>query len=106
MNPPDVIARYFQAANAGNIEDARDCFAENAIVHDEGGTHTGRAHIASWVDDTTRLYQPKVELIQIREEPGSIIATALVSGNFPGSPIELDYTFALQGGTIEQLSIR
>jgi hypothetical protein len=103
---PPIILDYFAAANDGRIDDATACFGENAHVQDENLDHVGHAAIREWVADTTQQFQPKTELLRAIESNGSFVATARVSGNFPASPVELDFTFTLKNGKISNLSIK
>jgi hypothetical protein len=103
---PPIILDYFAAANDGRIEDATNCFAENAHVHDENLDHIGRAAVRKWVADTTQAFQPKTELLRAIETDGTYVATARVSGSFPGSPAELDFSFILANEKISKLSIQ
>jgi hypothetical protein len=103
---PPVIRDYFAAANDGRIDDATDCFAEDARVHDENQDHVGQAAIREWVADTTQQFQPKTEILRAIETNGSYVATARVSGNFPSSPAELDFSFILADEKIFNLSIQ
>ena len=103
---PPIILDYFAAANDGRIKDATNCFAENARVHDENLDHIGRAAIRQWVTDTTQAFQPKTELLRAIENNGTIVATARVSGSFPGSPAELEFSFILADEKISNLSIQ
>lgn len=105
MKPPDIITRYFNAANAGLIDEATLCFSPDATVEDEGNTHTGSRPIRVWIDSTTRKYRPQTEVLHVGEKDGTMWVTGRVSGNFPGSPVELDYQFTLAGETISHLSI-
>lgn len=105
MKPPDIIARYFNAANAGLIDEASLCFSPDASVVDEGHTHTGSRLIHMWIGSVTKKYHPQVEVLRIGESDGTITVAGRVSGNFPGSPVELDYQFTLEGETISNLSI-
>ncbi len=102
---PKIILDYLAAANDGRIDDATACFEENAHVHDENHDHIGHAAIREWVASTAQQYQPKTELLRSIESNGTFIATARVSGNFPGSPVELDFSFTLAGEKISHLSI-
>ena len=44
LNLPDPVSAYF-TADQGDSEALAQCFTENAVVKDEGHTHTGRAAI-------------------------------------------------------------
>ncbi len=102
---PPVITAYWNAANAGRIDEAAACFAADAVVHDESRIHQGPAAIRGWIEETTQQYQPMVEPLGIEEKDGHHLVTARVSGNFPGSPVELDYAFTLREGHILRLEI-
>jgi hypothetical protein len=103
---PPVIPDYFAAANDGRIDDVAACFAQDARVQDENHDHVGRDAIRAWVADTTQKYQPKNEVLRVIETNGTYVATSRVSGNFPGSPAELDFTFTVRDEKIGTLSIR
>ena len=102
---PAAIAAYWAAANAGQAAAAAACFASDAEVHDEGRTHRGRKEIQAWVGETTRKYQPQVEPVRVRATDAGWAVAARVTGNFPGSPVELDFTFTLAGDGIAKLEI-
>jgi hypothetical protein len=102
---PPAIAAYWSAANTGRIEDAAACFADDAAVDDESQTYQGPPAIRGWIDETTHKYRPIVEALAMEEKGGRHFVTARVSGTFPGSPIELLFTFTLQNGQILRLEI-
>ena len=102
---PDAVAAYWVAANAGASEAAAACFSANALVHDEGKDLRGTDAIRDWVEETTRKYHPKVEPLRAEEKDGRHRVTARVSGDFPGSPVELDYAFTLENQKIARLEI-
>lgn len=106
--PPQVISDYFTAVNERRLDDAAACFAPDARVHDESHDHVGAEAIRAWIDDTTHKYQPKAEVtgVEAAADEGAFIATATVSGTFPGSPIQLAYTFSIAEGKITRLSIQ
>lgn len=104
--PPQVISDYFAAVNDGRTDDAAACFAADALVHDESHDHQGREVIRAWIAETTLKYQPKVEVTQIKDVGGAFAASGTVSGTFPGSPLQLEYTFTVSGEEISHLSIQ
>jgi ketosteroid isomerase-like protein len=105
MNSPDPITTYFEAANAGQADAAAACFTEDGTVYDEGGEHRGPAMIRAWVEETTGKYQPRTEILGRDESTDRTLVTARVSGNFPGSPVELEFAFTLREGKISSLRI-
>ncbi len=98
------IAGYFEAANRGDAAALADLFTPGAIVRDEGQTYIGRAAIEGWSADTSKKYRPVSEQLAVAERDGRIVVTNRVSGNFPGSPIELTATFTLEGERISELA--
>lgn len=100
------ITAYIAAANAQDIDGVTVCFAVNAVVHDERQDRRGIAAIREWVQEVSEKYRPIVEVVGVAETAGqTILLQCRVSGDFPGSPVELRYTFELKGGKIERLEI-
>jgi hypothetical protein len=102
---PDLLARYFAAQNGNDLESFVACFAEQAIVKDEGQSIEGPAAIAQWMRDAKQKYQHSAEPIGVAERDGKTIVTARVAGNFHGSPANLDHIFTIEGGRITALEI-
>lgn len=102
----DVIETYFQANNAQDATAMAACFAEGAIVHDEGEELHGILAIANWIHKTTEKYQATVEVTNVREQNVEIVVTGQVSGDFEGSPIQLEYHFKIEAERIVALTIR
>ena len=103
---PTPIAIYITAENSGDTEALAECFAENAVVRDEGHTFKGVDAIKQWKAETKKKYQYTVEPLTIAQEDGKIIVTNRLTGSFPGSPIELEFVFMLDGDKIVSLQIR
>lgn len=101
---PKPIADYF-AADATDGAAVAKCFTADAVVIDEKKTHTGRNAIAAWKSEASAKYDYAAEPIAIDDQGGRVIVTAHVSGNFPGSPVDLRYAFALSDDAIARLEI-
>jgi hypothetical protein len=99
------IATYIAAANAQDIDAVTACFSQTALVHDEKQHRQGIDAIRKWAEEVSEKYHPIVEALDVAEIGGQTIVTGRVSGNFPGSPIELRYAFTLNDGRIERLEI-
>ena len=102
---PTPISGYFMARRAFDVDAMLAPFDENAIVQDEDVEYRGVAAIRAWIEETTRKYRATAEPKDAKEIVGAIVVSALVSGNFPGSPILLDHVFALTGAKISRLEI-
>jgi ketosteroid isomerase-like protein len=106
VNLPTPIAIYVAAENRGDTEALAQCFTEHAVVRDEGKTIEGLADIKHWKTETKRKYQHTIEPLASVQKDDKIIVTNRLTGNFPGSPIELEFVFALDGDKIASLEIR
>jgi hypothetical protein len=104
-NLPKPIARYVAAENSGDANLFDLCFAEGAVVRDENETHRGLAEIKKWKAETKKKYQHTVDPLSLSEKDGRFIVTNRLTGNFPGSPIELEFVFTLKDDKIVSLEI-
>ena len=102
---PTPIDIYFKSGNANDAAALDQCFAADAVVHDEAKTFEGLAAIRAWRIETKTKYSFTAEPLAIAERDAKIVVTAKVSGNFPGSPITLDHIFEVQDGRIVSLEI-
>jgi len=103
---PIPIERYVHIANSGTAEAASECFAADAAVYDEGQTYQGLAAIKDWMAATKRKYGHTVKPLELAEHGGQSVLKARLAGNFPGSPITVNFSFMLAGGKIRSLEIR
>lgn len=104
INLPDPIDAYFAADKCDSDAVAR-CFAENAVVKDEGHTYNGVEAIKQWKTDSSNKYTYTSEPFACEDKDGKTIVTSRVTGNFPGSPVDLRYFFSLDGSKISSLEI-
>jgi hypothetical protein len=104
LNLPEPIAAYFEADRRGAEAVAR-CFTNDGVVKDEGRTHAGVAAIEAWKAAATAQYSYIAEPIALEKKDRQYIATARVTGNFPGSPVDLKFAFTLERGKIATLEI-
>jgi hypothetical protein len=104
LNLPERIAAYF-AADKLNPEAIARCFTAQAVVKDEGRIHTGIDAIKAWKAAASAAYTYTVDPIALDERGSSHIVRGRVTGNFPGSPVDLRYDFRLERGLIASLEI-
>ncbi|TXD44896.1 nuclear transport factor 2 family protein [Xanthomonas campestris] len=104
LDLPDPIAAYFDADRRDGQAVAR-CFTTDGVVIDEGGTHSGLAAIETWKSSGSARYAYTARPHTLERHAQRYIVTSQVSGNFPGSPLDLRYTFALERGKIASLEI-
>lgn len=99
------ISDYFNISNGVGSVPIQDCFASDAVVLDEGGTYQGLVAIESWLQEARQKYQFSAKPISSAKNEQYEIVVAEVSGNFPGSPIRLNYAFILNEIKIQSLEI-
>ena len=104
LNLPEPIAAYF-AADKRDGEAIARCFTENGVVTDEGHTYCGRSAIQHWKADASAKYDYISEPFVSEERDGKTIVTSRLTGNFPGSPVNLRFFFKLEGDKIAALEI-
>ncbi|QND12647.1 nuclear transport factor 2 family protein [Rhizobium leguminosarum bv. trifolii] len=102
---PKPLATYFAAKNRKDINSMLSTFGEDADVRDEGEDMHGHAAIRGWMEKTTRKYGVNVEVTGLAGTEAQPIVSALVAGNFPGSPATLQYHFSLDNQSIIHLEI-
>jgi hypothetical protein len=103
---PLPIALYVKAENAGDVESLSECFAPDAIVRDESHTYEGLAAIKEWKAETKKKYNHTVQPLAVAHGNGKTVLKAKLTGDFPGSPVTLEFSFALEGDKIVSLEIR
>ena len=102
---PPVIAAFFHATNTRELADFLSLFTPDAHVNDEASDHHG-AEIAAWIDRATADTKPTADVTGCTRDGEQLVVTAGVSGNFPGSPIQLRYSFTLKDDKIATLFIK
>jgi hypothetical protein len=91
---PKPIADYIAADNGDDKEAFGLCFNDNAVVRDEGHTYEGLTAIENWRAVSKAKYRN-----------GKTIVTSRLTGNFPGSPADVDFAFSIVGRKIAMLEI-
>ena len=101
---PPAVAAYF-TADTVDAEAVAQCFTDDAVVIDERLEYHGRAAIARWKAAASAKYRYSVERIGAHSAGHQTTVTGRVTGSFPGSPIDLQYHFTLEGDKIARLEI-
>lgn len=105
MSLPLAIASYFAADAADNPDAFMRLFADHAVVIDERRTYSGRDAIRAWKWEAAAKYNYTAEPVALVERGSQTVVTAHLTGDFPGSPIDLNYAFTLDAGSITRLEI-
>ncbi len=104
LNLPEPIAAYFDT-DKRDAEAVARCFTKQAVVKDEGQTHTGVAAIKAWKSAASAKYTYTSEPFAVDQKDGGYVVTSRLTGNFPGSPLNLRFAFRLERGKIASLEI-
>jgi hypothetical protein len=102
---PPAIDLYVMIENSGDVGALSECFAPNASVRDEDQTYEGLAAIREWKVDAKKKYHHTVAPLAVAHRDGKTILKAKLAGNFPGSPVTLEFSFVLADGKIVSLEI-
>jgi ketosteroid isomerase-like protein len=102
---PRIVNDYVSASNAHDVKSVVACFADNALVHDEGKDFRGKKMIEDWITKTIEKYKFQFKPISIKDDNAGVVVNVEVSGTFDGSPIALDYHFTIEGDKILSLAI-
>lgn len=105
LSLPEPIEAYFEADGRDGRAVAR-CFTNDGTVVDEGKTHTGLAAIEAWKAAASAQYSYVAEPFALEKKDRKYIVTSRVTGDFPGSPVDLRYAFTLERGKIASLEIK
>ena len=107
---PPVISGYLAASDRGDAEALVRCFAEDAVVVDEGQEWRGTAAIRRWRDTVATAYDYTVQVTGAKAV-GEVDGVERhdvylhLEGNFPGGEVDLTDRFALRDGRIARLEI-
>lgn len=104
LTMPKAVALYFSADKIDGDAVSR-CFVEDAVVKDEGHTYNGRAAIKKWKDDASAKYEYTIEPLTCVQNESKIVVTCRLTGNFPGSPVDLRFFFEQAGDKIASLEV-
>src|ERR1700675_2585525 len=100
----EPLATYFAGHNNHDVDAMIGTFAESAAVKDEGHERRGLPAIRKWMEEAAA--KPSVIAVtNAAETDANTTVTGRVSGNFPGSPIDLRFIFTLDQGKITRLEI-
>lgn len=87
---PRPIVIYIDAENRGDTEAIAQCFAENAVVRDEGKAIEGLAAIKQWNAETKKKYNHMIEPLASAEQGSKIVFTNRPLGISPAVPSSLN----------------
>jgi hypothetical protein len=106
LNVPEPVAAYLAAEEAKDPDSLSRCFTEDGIVHDEGRDYRGRTSIRQWKQEVDTKYRYILQTVDAQTHGDKVVVRVRLTGEFPGSPVELDHIFKLSNDKIASLEIR
>lgn len=102
---PESITTYFDISNGADDARLAHCFTQDATVLDEGHVHQGHEAVLAWLRGARKRFEYSVEPLSVWQDGERVMVTTRVTGNFPGSPVQLHHVFQLVGDRIHSLEI-
>ena len=106
----EVVAQYFAAFNAGDIEGMLDCLADNVAHHvNEGQVRVGKDKFRAFCNHMSRCYREELTDMVIFDAEGGTRAAAeyIVNGTYletdEGLPEAMQQTYRLPAGSFFSL---
>ena len=106
LDVPDATAEYLAAEGAKDADALSRCFTEEGSAHDEGQDHLGCDSIRQWKQAADAKYRYVFQTMNVQTLGELVTVRARLTGEFPGSPVELDHIFKLSAYKIASLEIR
>ena len=100
-----VIADFFSAEERGDAGSLSRCFAEDAFVRDECRNIQGRAAIQERQLEAKKKYRHTIKSLASDRREAQTVVTARLTGDFAGSPVNLQFAFAVEARKIVSLEI-
>lgn len=105
MDLPDCIKAYFDADRRNHSEALVATLATEAIVEDEHKRHVGIDAIRDWWQEAKQKTPHVNEPIAATTRGDITKVSTKVSGEFPGSPVTLQFAFTVRDDKIVRLEI-
>lgn len=103
---PEIVDRYQQAHDRGDVDEALTAFAPGAVVVDDGHRAEGTDEIRAWLVDTSNAFTYERTLMGAEATgPGTWLVANHLEGDFPGGTVDLGYRFTVADGLITELLI-
>ena len=106
LDAPGPVTEYLAAEEAKDADALSRCFNEDGSVHDEGQDYHGRGSIRQWKQAADAKYRFILQTVNVQTLGVLVTVRARLTGDFPGSPVEVDHIFRLSSDKIASLEIR
>ena len=105
LHLPKTIELFMASENVHDTDAIADCFASDATVIDEGRRRAGLNEISAWRRETEAKYHHTLTPLAITQCAGKTVVETDMSGDFPGSPVTVEFVFQLKDDKIASLEI-
>ena len=105
MDLPRPLIRYLDAKRAYDTDALLATLTSDAVIADEGSTHTGAGAIREWNERASKALKATYELEAAERVAESFVLTVKVAGDFPTSPVTLYFYATLRGDKIAAMTI-
>ena len=106
LDVPEAVAEYLAAEESKDADALSRCFTQDGTVHDEGQDYHGCDSIRQWKQAADAKYRYVFQAVNVQTFGDLVTVRARLTGEFPGSPVELDYIFKLSGDKMASPEIR
>ena len=106
LNVPEPVAEFLAAEEVKDADALSRCFTEDGTLHDEGQDYYGRDSTRQWKQAADAKYRYVLQTVSAQTFGDLVTVRARLTGEFPGSPVELDHIFKLSNNKIASLEIR
>ena len=106
LDIPEPVAAYLAAEETKDADALPAAFTEDGTVRDEGQDYLGRDAIRQWKQAADEKYRYVLQMVNAQTHGNEVTVRARLTGEFPGSPVELDHIFKLSNDKIASLEIR
>ena len=102
---PEVVSDLLTAQKNYDSDAYAGCFSGTALVIDEEKEYKGKKAIKDWIEDANQQFKIAMEPTKYSGTGSTGILTAVVSGDFDGSSVALDYHLEITDNKITRLEI-
>ncbi len=102
---PQPVVNYLAAVEVQDTGMFALCFTDDALVHDERRDYRGIEAIMAWKKETLTKYKYVIDPLDASVRGNTVKLRTRLTGDFPGSPADLDFAFTLANDKIASLEI-
>jgi hypothetical protein len=105
VTPSEIINGLVEAINTHDEDHLVACFSHQATIRDGGLEYRGLSAIRRWIREAFDRYALHLKVTGVSGQGQTWFFHARVSGNFEGSPVQLEHSLTIKNGKIANLEI-